>query len=46
VVVGAGNAAFSAAHAAIECVNRVLVLEKAPANGPAAIPISLREPSA
>jgi tricarballylate dehydrogenase len=30
VVVGAGNAAFSAAHAAIERVGRVLVLEKAP----------------
>jgi tricarballylate dehydrogenase len=30
VIVGAGNAAFSAAHAAIERVNRVLVLEKAP----------------
>ena len=29
VVVGAGNAAFSAAHAAIEHANRVLVLEKA-----------------
>ncbi len=29
-VVGAGNAAFSAAHAAIEHVDRVLVLEKAP----------------
>lgn len=30
VVVGAGNAAFSAAHASIERVGRVLVLEKAP----------------
>ena len=30
VVVGAGNAAFSAAHASIEHVGRVLVLEKAP----------------
>ncbi len=30
VVVGAGNAAFSAAHAAREQVERVLVLEKAP----------------
>lgn len=30
VVVGAGNAAFSAAHAAVERVGRVLVLEKAP----------------
>jgi tricarballylate dehydrogenase len=30
VVVGAGNAAFSAAHVAVERVNRVLVLEKAP----------------
>jgi tricarballylate dehydrogenase len=30
VVVGAGNAAFSAAHAAMEHVGRVLVLEKAP----------------
>jgi tricarballylate dehydrogenase len=30
VVVGAGNAAFSAAHAAIERVGQVLVLEKAP----------------
>ena len=30
VVVGAGNAAFSAAHAAREGVERVLVLEKAP----------------
>jgi tricarballylate dehydrogenase len=30
VVVGAGNAAFSAAHAAAERVDRVLVLEKAP----------------
>jgi tricarballylate dehydrogenase len=30
VVVGAGNAAFSAAHAARERVSRVLVLEKAP----------------
>jgi tricarballylate dehydrogenase len=29
VVVGAGNAAFSAAHAAVERVGRVLVLEKA-----------------
>lgn len=30
VIVGAGNAAFSAAHAAVERVDRVLVLEKAP----------------
>jgi tricarballylate dehydrogenase len=30
VIVGAGNAAFSAAHASIERVGRVLVLEKAP----------------
>src|SRR5918997_2183267 len=30
VIVGAGNAAFSAAHASIERVRRVLVLEKAP----------------
>jgi tricarballylate dehydrogenase len=30
VVVGAGNAAFSAAHASIERVGQVLVLEKAP----------------
>lgn len=30
VVVGAGNAAFSAAHASIERVGRVLMLEKAP----------------
>lgn len=30
VIVGAGNAAFSAAHAAREQVERVLVLEKAP----------------
>lgn len=32
VVVGAGNAAFSAAHAAREVVERVVVLEKAPRN--------------
>ena len=30
VVVGAGNAAFSVAHASIERVGHVLVLEKAP----------------
>ena len=30
VVVGAGNAAFSAAHAAVERVRKVLMLEKAP----------------
>ena len=33
VVVGAGNAAFSAAPAARERVERVLVLEKAPPSG-------------
>ena len=30
VIVGAGNAAFSAAHAAVERVRKVLMLEKAP----------------
>jgi tricarballylate dehydrogenase len=30
VIVGAGNAAFSAAHAAVEGARKVLMLEKAP----------------